>query len=39
MSIHIVGFKEPEAGSAAEEVWKSRRHPIYVHSKMTVRVR
>ena len=32
-----MGFKEPEPGSAAEEVRRSRRHPIYVHSKMTVR--
>ena len=38
MPICLAGFKEPEEGSAAEEVRRSRRHPIYVHSKMTVRV-
>ena len=31
-----MGFVDPEPGTAAEEVRRSRRHPIYVHSKMTV---
>ena len=31
-----MGFAHPEPGTAAEEVRRSRRHPIYVHSKMTV---
>ena len=31
-----MGFADPEPGTAAEEVRRSRRHPIYVHSKMTV---
>jgi phospholipase D1/2 len=30
------GLKAPEPGSAAAKAWKSRRHCVYVHSKMTL---
>ena len=30
------GLEEPEAGSAAERVRRSLRHPVYVHSKLMV---
>ena len=32
------GLADPDPGSLAETVRKSRRHPVYVHSKMTVRI-
>lgn len=30
------GFADPEPGSQSEKVRSSRRHPVYVHSKMTI---